>query len=125
MDCSEGLIAGGHAADNLHQRHYRHGVEEVHADDLLGTARLGGQLGDGDGGGVGGQDGAFRQNAVERGEELGLQIEALRGGFNSEIRQAERLMVQGRLNAVQGRLNLRLGQLAFDGLAAQVGANPQ
>ena len=31
-----GRVAGRQAAHHLHQRHHRHGIEEVHPDHLLG-----------------------------------------------------------------------------------------
>ena len=76
-DGCERCLAGGQAAHNLHQRHHRHGVEEVHADHLRRTAGFGPQSGDGYGGCVAGQDGASRQDAVERAEDLRLHVETL------------------------------------------------
>src|SRR5690606_19519641 len=48
-----GLLAGLLATDHFHQRHHVYRVEEVHADEVFRTLERLGQVGDGDGGGVG------------------------------------------------------------------------
>jgi hypothetical protein len=63
----------------------------VHADDAVGTLGLTGQLGDGDGGGVGGEDGFGGTQRVELREELLLDLEALAGGLNDKLAGGERL----------------------------------
>src|SRR5690606_20526812 len=52
-------ITGLLAADHFHQRHHVHRVEEVHADEVLRTLQGLRQVADGDGGGVGSDDGVF------------------------------------------------------------------
>src|SRR5580658_9227168 len=55
-----GGLVGLQAANDFYKRHNRDRVEEVHPNNLRGPGGLCGELGDGDGAGVGGQDGFFR-----------------------------------------------------------------
>ena len=70
----EHLGSGVDAPDDLHQLHAGHGVEEVHADD--GVLQILAHLGDGQGGGVGGEDDAVFADGVQLLEQgaLGLHV---------------------------------------------------
>ncbi|MNO53128.1 hypothetical protein D3C76_435660 [compost metagenome] len=50
---------GCQAGNDLHQRHQRRRVEEVHADHVLGALQAGGEAGDRQRRGVAGQDAVF------------------------------------------------------------------
>ena len=67
-----------------------------------------GDAGERDGGGVGGQDGTRRGEAVEIVEELQFEVGVLGGRLDDEVRLARRLQIAADLDA-QGRLLLRLG----------------
>ena len=81
---------------------------------------LRGEFGDGDGRCVGGEDDIFGQDSVERMEDLGLDLEALRRGLDSEIGFGQPLAVDCGGDAGQNQIDLGLGQLAFGGFAGQV-----
>ena len=65
IDSLEGLVVGTGAADDLDQLHSGSGVEEVHAQNLLRTLGSGSNGGDGDGRGVGSQDGLGLADLVQ------------------------------------------------------------
>jgi len=106
---------------NLDQRHDGNGIEEVHPDNLGRAAGEGSEFGDGDGGGVGGEECRRGQDAIEGTEYTGFQFEAFRRGFDGQQCSGERFHVHGWRDAVQGRFDVALGEFALGGLAAQVG----
>jgi hypothetical protein len=55
--CGEGMLGGGFRADDFDEFDAVDGVEEVEADEAFGVGDDGCDLMDGDGGGVGGEDG--------------------------------------------------------------------
>ena len=61
----------------------------MHPDDLVGAVGGGGDARDGDGGGVGGEDGVGRAVLVELLEELELEGFALGGGLDDEVGAVE------------------------------------
>ncbi len=82
-----GGIGRGRAADQLDERHHRHGAEEVHADEA-GAPRLphrGGQAVDRDGRRVGREDGARRRDGVERRPQARLDLDVLEHGLDDEV----------------------------------------
>ncbi len=119
MNGREGLVAGSQAAHNLHQRHHRHGIEEVHSDDLLGPAGPRGQFGDGDGGGVGGEDGLGGRMRRGRERVSALSSKRSRGGFDDEVAACQLLAVGQVCDAGQSLVALLGVSLAFR-LPAQV-----
>ena len=67
-----------------------------------------GQLGDGDGRGVGGEDGFRRAELVELLEKLLFDLKALAGGFDDELAGGEWIARKSALDAGEGGV-------AFDG----------
>jgi len=99
----------------------------MHADDLRRTPGLGGQPGDGDGGGVGGQHGGRGQDAVQGAEDLRFQFEALGSRLDGEVGGFEAVAIRDAIqdggDTGQDDFDFGLGQLSLGNLAAQVGAN--
>ena len=58
----------------------------MRADDALRTLRHGRDLGDRDGGGVGGEDRVVPYELVERTEDLVLDLELLEDGLDDDVR---------------------------------------
>ena len=94
-DSVEGRLRGLQAADDFDKLHHRHGIEEVHADDLRGTLRLRGELRDRDGAGVRGEDGLGPKDAVEIAEESGLDLEFFRSRLDGKVAGGEGFAVEG------------------------------
>jgi hypothetical protein len=76
---------GREAADHFHQRHQRHGVEEVHADQALRLAQLGGDGSDGDRRSIGGEDGFIADDALQVGEQAALDVQVFDDGFDHQL----------------------------------------
>ena len=122
---------GGHggvrciaAARDLHQGHDGHGVEEVHADEAVGALRHRRHAGDRDRGRVAGQDGLRPADAVEPLEEVPLGLEALGDRLDHEVGPPGGLQRCGRMQALEGGVTVRRGQLALLHLALQSPADP-
>jgi hypothetical protein len=64
-------------ADDLHQRHQRRGVEEMQPGQPFGPRHPRRDGGDGEGGGVGRQDGVGADDAFKLGEQAALDVEIL------------------------------------------------
>jgi len=73
------------AFDDFNEGHTVGGVEEVHSDELGGTARAGSDLGDRQRGRVGGKDGLGLADLVKLHEDVFLQLHLLDGGLNDEV----------------------------------------
>ena len=81
------LVARVAAADELDERHDRHGAEEMHPDEPLATRsadRLG-QPVDGDRRGVRGEDRVRRGQPVELAPERRLDRDVLEHGLDDEV----------------------------------------
>ena len=110
-----GIVGGVAAADDLNQLHGHRGIEEVHADDLVLALNAGSNLGDGDGGGVGGQDALVLGGLVQLLEDALLQVHALDGGLDDQIGVVQNAGVLGGGHEVHAALqtgDLLLGHLA-------------
>ena len=59
-----GFLGRSQAQDNLDKLHNRYGIKEVHADHLRRTLGNGGDLGDGQRGGIAGKNGMRRAQFV-------------------------------------------------------------
>ena len=122
LDDQRELVDGGHedaalahlvlaalgAADHLDQRHLRHRIEEVDADETAGIGQRRGDLLDHDRGGVGGEDGAGLELALERLEEVLLDLELLDDRLDHHVGAADALARRVGDQARHGRRALRL-----------------
>ncbi len=121
VDRVEGRLRGLQAANDLDQFHDRHGIEEVHPDDLVGALRharrvlviemelvLVARMASG------------RQDAVEVAEELSLDLEAFGGGLDGESRRCEIFEVRGEGDAGAGLVGLLLRELFLGHFAGEV-----
>ena len=95
----------------------------MHSDDVCRAVSKRGQLGDGDGRGVGGQDRVRGQDAIKGAEDFGFQFEALGGCLYGEVRGGEGFAVGGGSDASERRFHFGVGEFALGDFAAQVGAN--
>ena len=84
IDEIEGLLGGVGAADDLHQLHAGHGIEEVHTDD--GMLQTVAHLGDRQRRGVGGEDGLGLAQAVQLIQQLLLGSHVFLDALDDEIR---------------------------------------
>ena len=75
---------GRRTAHHLDQRHGRHRVEEVHADEPLRAAQGAGDRGDGQRRGVGGQDRIGSDHGLQLAEQAPLDGEILDDGLDHE-----------------------------------------
>ena len=94
-------VAGLQAKDDFHQRHHRHRVEEVHADEAVGALGRCCQLGDADRTGVGGHDHLGREHTVELLQDLDFEPFALGGGFDHQLRTFEVVVTRRALNQAE------------------------
>ena len=92
----------------------------MHADDAIGALGLPGQFGDGDGRGVGGEDGFRRAELVELLEELLLDLKALAGGFDDELAGGERIARKRGLDAGQRGVALGGGEFGLLHFAREI-----
>src|SRR5471032_155626 len=94
-------LAGLLATDHFHQRHHVHRVEEVHADEVFRTLEGFGQQGDGNGRGVGSQDGVFFNLGFNFSQYRLLDLWVLDNRFDHQVDMAEIAVGQRRTNAVK------------------------
>ena len=85
----EGLVAGVRGANHLDERQHGCGIEAVHPDDALRGLRRLGDLRDRERRRIRGEDGRRRDDPVQLGEELPLDVEVLEGGFDHEPARGE------------------------------------
>src|SRR5581483_2415016 len=116
----ESLVLGGDAADQLDQLHHRHRVHEVDADEALRPVRGGGETRDGDGGGVGGEDGALLELGTQLVEDLALDGLVLDGGLDHEVGLGHGIEIGCGANALERGLHLGVGDDAARDLARHV-----
>ena len=79
----------GGAADDLHQRHLRDGIEEVHADEAARIGQRQRDLLDHDRGRVGGHDGAGLELGLDALEQRLLDLELLDDGLDDDVGAAD------------------------------------
>ena len=84
------LGRGGKAANDLHQHHDRHGVEEMDAHEPAGVGRRLRQPRDRDGGCVGRQDRVRRQDRADIAEDRALHLLALGRRLDHQLRLGQR-----------------------------------
>src|SRR5690606_32839627 len=91
VECAgQGVIGGFLAHDDFHQLHFVHRGEEVQADEVI---RLGGglcQLGNGNGGGVGGKDAVGRHFRFRFLGNPGFQVAVFKHRLNNQVATFER-----------------------------------
>ncbi len=92
----DGFIGCLLAADDLHQRHAVHRVEEVHAAEVLRALQSLGQQRDGDGGGVAGEHGVFADHAFHFTQYGGLHFRVLDHGFDHDVHAFDVVIAEGR-----------------------------
>ncbi|MCY1217928.1 hypothetical protein D9M72_298590 [compost metagenome] len=100
-----------------------HRVEEVHADEVLRTLQGLRQVADGDGGGVGSNDGVFTNVTFHFSQHGVLDLRVLDHGLDHDVDVAEIAIGHGRTDRVQGFSHLLgLHAALFDALAEQLGS---
>src|SRR5690606_23318447 len=92
----DGFVGGLLTTDDFHQRHHVHRVEEVHAGKVFRLLQRSGEMGDGNGRGVGGQYGAVLQLAFGFGQYGLLDLRVFDNRFNNYVDILEVTVVQGR-----------------------------
>ncbi len=97
------VVAGEQRRHQLHQGQHRHRAEEVQPHHLLRPAGGHGQLHDGDGRRVGGEDGVVGHHLVEGGEDLELERLRLRHRLQHQLAVGQVGEVGGEPDAGQGR----------------------
>src|SRR4051794_30610883 len=103
------------AADDFDERHAVDGVEEVHAGDVLGMHGLRGDVGDGNGRGVGREDGAGSGSRFKFAEHLALDVDVFDDRLDDELAAFESAPVGGGGDAREFALHLTASHAAaFD-----------
>ena len=92
----------------------------MHAQDLLRTLGSSSNGGDGDGGGVGGQDGLALANLVQLGKDALFDVQDLDGSFHNQVAVLGVSQLQGEGDAGEHLVLLVLGDLALGDLLLQV-----
>ena len=106
------------AGNNFHQRHDGDGVHEVHADEVFGMGESGGEFGDGDGRGVGGEDGLRTNAGADFAQHGALDGDVFGDGFHGEFGVFQPLPDLGADDdARDGGLGVLGGELSFFGEA--------
>ena len=108
-----GGVARLQATDNFHQRHQRHRVEEVHANKAVGAPGDGGQLGDGNGRGVGGNDHIRANHGFDLLDDLDLEIVVFGGRLDHQLRRLEVCVAGAAVDQCHGRVALGCSQLVL------------
>ncbi len=115
-----GRVAGLQPADHLDQAHHRHRVEEVQADEPLGRADAGCQLGDRQRRGVGGDHALGADLGGDLLQHLELEVEVLGGGFDHQLRILEHAVVGADADPAQGGELVVFAEGALAHLAVEV-----
>src|SRR5690606_8251380 len=119
-----GGVVGAERADQFDERHDGDGAEEVDADDALGVAGGAREAADGEGGGGRGEDGVrVLEDAVDPGEQGGLEVRALGDGLDDEVAVGERVEVGGHLDAGEGGVEVGVGEPALPDALAEGAAD--
>jgi hypothetical protein len=111
----DGLVAREETVWYLDRLSDRGRGEEVRPANLVGPPRGGGEVGDGDGGGVGEEEGVGRQDLVQRRKRLLFRCHPLNYGLDSRVYAAKILRFGRPVDAVVVllRLLLREGALPY------------
>jgi hypothetical protein len=112
LDRLDDRRVGDDRLDDLDQAHHGSRVEPVQADDLRRPAGARRQLGHRQRGGVGGQHRLRRQQGVEAGEQVLLELHPLRDGLDHQAAVLHRVEVGADRDAAEQRRLLVLGELA-------------
>ena len=112
LDVVDDRLLGDDGAHDLDQLHDRRRVEEVHPDDLARPAGAHGQLGHRQARGVRREDGVRGTDLVELGEDLGLELHALRHGLDDELRGGEILQRRAEADPLEDRVPVGRVELA-------------
>src|SRR5690606_17114165 len=106
-DCA---LAGLLTADNFYQRHHVYRVEEVHTAEVFRTLQVRRQQVDGNGRGVGGDDGVFTNHIFHFTQNDVFNFRVLNNRFNYQVNGFEVAVAQGRseehTSELQSRENL-------------------
>ena len=106
-----GIVGGLQAADQFEQRHQRHRIEEVHADEAVRAVCRGGEFRDRDRRGVGGDQRARLQRGAEVFENLDLEVLVLGRGLDHEVAIRKLRLVGGAGDALERCLVVGLAHL--------------
>ena len=79
------FVGGLVAANHFHQRHPPHGIEKVDAAEPLRVFQRLGQPVDGNGGGIGGNQGLFSHQRFHLGQQLGFHVGVFHHGFQHQL----------------------------------------
>ncbi len=114
------------AADQLDERHDRHGAEEVHADEQLTSLMLDrlGEAVDRDRRGVAREDRGRRGDGVDLVPEALLDLEVLEHGFDDDVGVGRATEVGGGLDPCERGVALVLGEATLRDRAVQVAGDP-
>ena len=85
----ESLVRGSLGTDDLHERHQRRRVEEMHPDHALGSRGRPRNLGDREGRGVRGQNRVGTADLLQLAEQLPLGVELLDDGLDHDVAVSE------------------------------------
>ena len=96
-----GSFVGG---DNFQQLHLVHGRKVVHANDFLGPCADRGNVGDGEGGGVGGEDAVVLGGPFRVPQHLVLHLDILKHRFDHNVRVLQVFVREGRVEVGQDLL---------------------
>ncbi len=114
----------GHRPGNhLDERHQRHRVEEMHADDACGVRRRRGDARHRQRARVGRQDGVGNRHRVEAAERVALEVEILRDRLDHHLRHRQALEHGRRAEPANRGHQSVIGQLALLHLAGQESAD--
>src|SRR5690606_38388973 len=108
-----GGFAGLLATNHFHQRHHVYRVEEVHAAEVFRTLERLGQQTDGNGRGVGRDDGIFTHQAFDFSQYRLLDLRVLDHGFDDDVDIAKITVGGGRADGIEGIGHLRWGHAAL------------
>src|SRR6185503_298786 len=103
------------AADDLEQAHHVGGAEEVHADDVVGPFRRGGDLVHVEGGGVGGEHRARLADLVDLGEDLLFDRHLLEHRLDHDVGVGDLRPVGGAGDEAHALLDVLRGEAAARG----------
>jgi len=90
VEVVDNLLGGGGTLDDFNELHHGNGAEEVETGEVgLAVGDDGGLVVDGEGGGIGSEDGFLGSGVVDRGPELLLGGEIFEDSFDDEVRLAD------------------------------------
>jgi len=111
-DCRDRRIAGLRSFDHLDQRHERHRIEEMHADEILRPLERRGEIVDAQARGVGCDHGVGSHQAFDFTEHGVFDFEILDHGLDHHVRNLEVGVIELRPNGCEHRFCLFLCETA-------------